>query len=221
MKIIPDFNIRGFMLTAAFLAGLGFGISAFALEHAYLIDLNSKTATELDTLGGSDRDASGINDAGQVAGFSNTAGGAYHAFITGHDGMGTRDLGTLGDGSYASDINDAGQVAGWFSTADGTYASHAFITGPNGMGMRDLGTLSGTDSRAFAINNAAQVAGVFGTPEVASHAFITGPNGMGMRNLGTLGGNGSYAADINDAGQVVGSSTTAEGTSRAFITEWV
>ena len=72
------------------------------------------------------------------------------------------------------------------------------------MGMRDLGTLGGTDSRAFAINNAAQVAGVFGTPEAASHAFITGPNGMGMRNLGTLGGNGSYAAGINDAGQVVG-----------------
>ena len=92
MKIIPDFNIRGFMLTAAFFAGLGFGISAFALEHAYLIDLNSKTATELDTLGGNDSDASGINDAGEVAGFSNTAGGAYHAFITGHDGMGTRDL---------------------------------------------------------------------------------------------------------------------------------
>ena len=39
--------------------------------------------------------ASGINDAGQVAGIL-TRLEAYHAFITGPDGMGMRDLGTLG-----------------------------------------------------------------------------------------------------------------------------
>ena len=56
----------------------------------------------------------GINDAGQVAGSSYyTAGDATHAFITGPDGMGMRDLGTLGGtDSYAAGINDAGQVAG-------------------------------------------------------------------------------------------------------------
>ena len=58
--------------------------------------------------------AFGINDAGQVVGRSFTAGGAHHAFITGPDGMGMRDLGTLGGTDYsdADGINDAGQVVG-------------------------------------------------------------------------------------------------------------
>ena len=58
--------------------------------------------------------ASGINDAGQVVGRSITAAGAYHAFITGPNGVGMTDLGTLGGGySDASGINDAGQVVGY------------------------------------------------------------------------------------------------------------
>jgi len=135
MKIIRGFKVRGFILAAAFSAGLGFATSASAQSHAYLIDLNSKTATDLGTLGGEFSSASGINDVGQVVGYSDTAGGPEHAFITGSNGMGMRDLGTLGGTtSYhrASGINEAGQVAGHSQTAEG--ADHAFITGPGGDG---------------------------------------------------------------------------------------
>src|SRR6187551_1555677 len=117
MKIIPGFKVRGFILAAAFSAGLGFATSASAQYHSYLVDLNSKTATDIGTLGGDLTEVSGINDAGQVAGASVTAGGPVHAFITGPDGMGMRDLGTLGgtgrlDFSESQGINDAGQVVG-------------------------------------------------------------------------------------------------------------
>ena len=44
-----------------------------------------------------------------------TVKGEYHAFITGPDGRGMKDLGTFGrngNDSYANGINDAGQVVG-------------------------------------------------------------------------------------------------------------
>ena len=53
MKIIRGFKVRGFILAAAFSAGLGFATSASAqVQHSYLVDLNSKTVTDIGTLGG-------------------------------------------------------------------------------------------------------------------------------------------------------------------------
>ena len=88
----------GFFLAAAFFASLGWTSNAPAQVPgtAYLIDLDTGTATRLGTLGGRDNYPSHINEAGQVVGWSNTADASRHAFITGPDGTGMRDLGTLG-----------------------------------------------------------------------------------------------------------------------------
>jgi probable HAF family extracellular repeat protein len=221
MKKVHRFNLRSFLLGVAFLAGLGCATLASA-QHAYLIDLNSKTATDLGTLGGdhSATYAISINDTGQVVGYSYVAtaeGPETHAFITGPDGAGMRDLGPLHGWSRAFGINEVGQVVGGSSdTAIGV--PRAFITGPDGKGMRDLGTLGGGDSSSASdVNNAGQVVGSSdaGPSDEGfrrSHAFITGPDGVGMRDIDTLGG-ASQAYAINNAGRVVGTALLG-----AFIT---
>ncbi|MEO8767712.1 MAG: HAF repeat/PEP-CTERM domain-containing protein [Nitrosospira sp.] len=153
---------------------------------AYISGPNGVGMTFLGTLGGQNSSAVGINDTGQVVGTSSITPpfgiqeppwdivSHTHAFITGPNGVGMTDLGTMGGyDSEANGINAAGQVVGWSDTFAGL--QHAFITGPNGVGMTDLGTLGGSNSEANGINAAGQVVGWSDTAAGVQHAFITAP----------------------------------------------
>jgi probable HAF family extracellular repeat protein len=204
-------KVRSLVLTTAVTISLGLSTHAIAQElfRPYFVDLNTRTVTAITTResfyrGSLNLYPFGINDAGQVAGWSYNKGeistSAKYAFITGPDGIGITELGTLAPGgghSSAHGVNNAGKAVGGSQTAEG--ADHAFITGPDGVGMRDLGTL-GRYSVAKNINDAGQVVGQYGT-DGGDGIFITGPDGIGMRKLGMLG---DSALDINEAGQVVG-----------------
>ncbi len=86
--------------------------------------------TDLGTLGGDYSFANGINNRGQVVGYSATASGTQHAVLW-EDGQMT-DLGTLSGREYgvASGINSRGQVVGYSTTALGEV--HAVLWGKKG-----------------------------------------------------------------------------------------
>lgn len=174
--------------------------------------------------------ATGINDAGQVVGFSSYDNGSQHAIIW--NGAIATELAPLSGSvnTVASSINNSGQVAGWSS-------GHATLW--NGSTVTDLG--SGT---ANALNDSGQVVGL--TPStintgvnstiwngttitnLGQSTSIRGVNNAGQvvgsssygaalwngitrTNLGTLGGSTSEAYDINNASQAVGWSYSSPG----------
>ena len=109
---IRIFGVRSFALAVALSVGLGFVFPAFA-KTSVIVNPDGKVIY-LGTLGGDSSRATGINDSGQVVGYSSpTESYYYHAFITGPNGVGMTDLGALGEyHTYARGINDAGQVVG-------------------------------------------------------------------------------------------------------------
>jgi probable HAF family extracellular repeat protein len=140
-------------------------------QHAFLYD---GTMHDLGTLGGTYSEGNGINDSGQVTGYSRITGDvAIHAFL--YDGT-MHDLGTLGGtGSNGSDINASGQVTGF---ADWLGSPHAFVYDAAN-GMRDLNSLIPPSSGwilqyGWAINDLGQITGR-GLIGGKTHAFLLTP----------------------------------------------
>jgi probable HAF family extracellular repeat protein len=154
---------------------------------------------DLGTLPGSDdAQAMGINDRGEVVGFS-----VPHAFLwSEHQGM--QDLGTLPGGYYsqAVGINLHSQVVGFSNAADGNW--HGFVW-TESTGMQPLPPLrDGFSSSANGINNRGQVVGGSSAGYNNNYAVLWNHDDKAV-DLGVLPGQGwSSAFAVNDLGQVVG-----------------
>lgn len=148
------------------LTTLAVGISILSIANiANAISWSNQTAstvtvTDIGNLGGNYSIGTGINNVGQVTGYSPSIAGGYHdhAFVW-TPGYTMTDLGTLGgNNSYGSGINDAGWVTGNSFKSDNSI-QHAFLWTP-GYTMNELGTLGGgIYSDGYGINNAGQVSG--------------------------------------------------------------
>ena len=189
-------------------------------KHAFLSGPHGGALQDLGTLpGGSGSLGYAVNDRGEVAGYSDVAGGVGHAFLSAPNGGALKDLGTLpgGDFSGGHGVNASGQVVGQATTASGSY--HAFLSGPDGGALQDLGTLPGGNfSDGSAVNASGQVTGRSGTADGYYHAFLSGPNGGALQDLGTLPGDvRSKGFAVNVSGQVVGLSQSRNGETRAFL----
>jgi probable HAF family extracellular repeat protein len=215
-------------------------VSNVSCRHAYLYngslqDLYTLVGTKADSYG------YGINNAGQIAGWSEGTNHWTRAFLWSdlndnneHDAGEMIDLGTLGGfSSAARAVNSDGDVAGTAQIAGLIKYDHAFIwidSNDNNRSdpgeMVDLGTLTGqasSKSEGYGLNDNRVVVG-HGQDGINYHAFLwSDRNGNGqsdtgeMISLGTLGGGASHAYDINNSNQVVGSASDTNGHTRAFI----
>jgi probable HAF family extracellular repeat protein len=130
---------------------------------------------DIGTLSGDFSSATGLNDAGQLVGFSYGTSGEEHGFVwtpTLPNGtVGTMiDVGTLGgEYSEALGINSQGVVVGYAYTPQGAFHAYRFAAGL----MTDLGTLGGSYSRANTINATGMIVGQAYLPgNGAAHACL-------------------------------------------------
>ena len=193
--------------------------------HAFL--WQNGVMRDLGTLGGTNSAGVFVNEAGEVAGWSDTSSmpdpitGAppNHAFLW-KDGK-MRDLGTIG-GTQITDLtalNERGEVAGEMTLAD-EQQTHAFLW--DGKKLIDLGTFGGDHSGANGLNNAGEVTGykhyAMSCPEAGAgpivHAYLW-RNGV-TTDLGTVTGinpldGGSTGWSINSKTQIVGIAASCDG----------
>ena len=150
--------------------------------------------------GGEYSSAFAINDAGEVAGASNTLTSIV-PFIWQPTGGLQRISLLAGDNcGQAFGINKSGHAAGYSSGPNG---ARAFLW-TRSTGARNLGCLpGGTYSRAGAINDSDEVAGTSAGP--AGERAVLWTKSGNVRDLGILPGDiSSEAVAINNAGDVVG-----------------
>lgn len=143
----------------------------------------------------------GMNNAGQIAGFAGSGAGTVHA-VRYADGV-LADLGDLGGrDSYALAINEAGDLTGALLTDSGE--EHAFLLQGGQLTRLPGGTVG------YGLNARGDIVGKKSTLEGQSGFLFSGGQLTDIANLGQgVGGVGGFdgvAVDINDRGQVAGAS---------------
>ncbi|MEM6914484.1 MAG: hypothetical protein AAF511_10970, partial [Pseudomonadota bacterium] len=154
--------------------------------------------------------AFGVNDAGQVVGYSFSASGQEAFVWDAENGM--QGLGDLAGGSFMSDaraINNAGTVVGRSQSAGGLQG----FTWDSVNGLSGLSELSGGgfNSMAFAINDSGVIAGRSDGPGNITQAVRWDMSGQ-IEGLGFLKDQTfSEAWGINEDGEIVGQGTVNNG----------
>lgn len=157
-----------------------------------------------------------LNDAGLIAGDSNTADNETQVFTwTRTSGLVNIDNLDSFD-SRAVAVGAKGEVAGSRIPAGSTdFLYRAYFWTP-ATGMLDLGKAGGTESFAMAMSPNAHLAVLVNTAEGTQRSRSWTRSG-GMRDIGTLGGRWARAIELNNKGQLVGYSDNKAQESRAFV----
>src|SRR6266404_3084605 len=178
---------------------------------------NRYQITRIPTAHGANSAALGINNKGEVVGYS-FEGQDYRAFLYSSSDQSLADVGSLGGKiNAACAINDAGQVTGYSQDGNGNLL--AFVFSRN-QPIASLGTLQGAStSEAFGINNSGAVVGDSQSGE-QNHRPVLFSNGS-VQDLGLGGSNEPEALEtayaINDTGQIAGRHSARNNAFHAFL----
>lgn len=202
---------------------VGASVTADAEATKPILWDNSVDPTVLPTLGGASGEANGINNTGQMVGYSYLDGDAVHhatRWTLSGQTIGIDDLGTLGGASSSAwAINANGLIAGW-SNVTGE-EQHATLW--DGSAITDLGTLGGVNSQALAINVDGSIVGWSELADGSQRATlwkdgqIIDLNSLLPAEAISAGWVLRSAAGINDRGWIVGATDT---NSQLGHTDW-
>ena len=173
--------------------------------------------TRIPTAQGANSVALGINNKGEVVGYS-FQGEDYKAFLYSSSGQSLTDVGSLGGKiNAACAINDAGQVTGYSQDRNGNMLAFIYSrTQP----IASLGTLDdASTSEAFGINSSGAVVGD-SQSGAQNHCPVLFSDGS-IQDLGIGRSNEPDALEtayaINDAGQIVGRHMADNDAFHAFV----
>lgn len=158
--------------------------------------------------------ATGVNAAGDVAGWAASPGSTSESAVLWRQGGSPTLLGTLPGDSHAEaqDVNNADVVVGQSGGGSGS-TGHAFIWSRDA-GMRLIeGSPAGQDGIAWAVNDQGDVVGDYGAYGFRWNAT------NGMTVLRMPGADWCSAEDINDRGQVTGECGLSDGMHAFLWTE--
>jgi probable HAF family extracellular repeat protein len=171
---------------------VGSYVDTYGVSYGYLY-----SGGTYKTLGQKNIVATGINDAGDIVGYSITTAGTFGFLDKGGTFSLLKDPSATGN-TYAIGINDAGQIVGYYNNNSGV---HGFLDSGGGYKTLDDPNATGV-TVATGINAAGQIAGYYYDGSGA-HSFLF--SGGGYTTLDDpLATNGTFASGINDAGDIVG-----------------
>ncbi|NCA82699.1 MAG: DUF3466 family protein, partial [Opitutae bacterium] len=160
------------------------------------------TVVDLGDLGGTNSGARGLNDLGQVVGWSKDNLGRTQAFLwqsNNMTGLGFLSTGTFSD-AYA--INENGEITGYSYASPTNFRGFLYISNS----LVALGTLGGPDSMGYAINGPGEIAGFAddaASTNFENQACVWRSNQL-VEILPYAGYGTGQAFGINDAGWVAG-----------------
>jgi uncharacterized membrane protein len=183
--------------------------------HAARWDLKSRTFTDLEGAGGSRQSrALGVNEAGQIVGWSSQG-----AFLWDPARPGLQVFGGIDAGATA--INDTGDIVGWVTKTrpeDGPGSRRMARWGTTDLAVTEIAGFGAAEAQLNGVNDAHQAVGASRRPGGSeTHAVRVKLADGSVSDLGSEGKQSSARA-INAAGYVAGDAQAGDGNIHA--TRW-